>query len=83
MEIFTAESSITALLNVLREATDPSDRSGTNLETLQILFERMADEDSISVNSEAVAMATEILSVIQTWGDDDSTRETLQEYSAK
>ena len=83
MEIFTAESSITALWNELREATDPADRSGTNLETLQILFERVADEESISVNTEALMMATEILSVIQTWGDDDSTRETLQEYSAK
>ena len=78
-----AANSLMALWNELIAASDPADRSSQNLATVSLLFQRVARDDSISVDNETLMTATEIISVIQSWGNDDTTRQTLQEYSAK
>ena len=83
MQITMADMSLVPLLNELLKATDADDRSGRNLETVDRLFQRVTEDDSVSVNPDALKAATEILSVVQSWGEDDTTKETLQEYSAK
>ena len=83
MEITAAANSLMALWNELIAANDPADRSSQNLETVDLLFQRVAMNDSISVDNETLMTATEIISVIQSWGNNETTRQILQQYSAK
>jgi hypothetical protein len=82
MEITAAANSLMALWNELIAANDPADRSSQNLETVDLLFQRVAMNDSISVDNETLMTATEIISVIQSWGNNETTRQILQQYSA-
>ena len=83
MEITAAANSLMALWNELIAVNDLADRSSQNLETVGLLFQRVAQNDSISVDNETLMTATEIISVIQSWGSNETTRQILQQYSAK
>jgi hypothetical protein len=83
MEVTDADDSLMALELVLEQATDPSDRSSTNLDTITSIFHTVAESDSIEINRDAFETATTILSQIQSWGVDNTTRATLQNGSAE
>jgi hypothetical protein len=83
MDITTAESSLRGIEDILARATDPQDRSSTNLNTVNITFQTVAETDSIPVDGEALEIATRIVSELQGWGVDNTTRETLQDFSAE
>ena len=83
MEVTDADDSLMALELVLEQATDPSDRSSTNLDTITSIFHTVAENDSIEINRDAFETATTILSQIQSWGVDNTTRATLQNGSAE
>ena len=83
MEVQTAETSLMAVETELLQATDSDDRTTTNLDTVDITFQRVAVDDGVSVNREAIETATRIVSEIQEWGRDEGTRETLQSLSAE
>ena len=83
MGVSDADSSLEAVQMALADATDTEDRTSTNLETIDSIFHAVAEDDTISVDREAIDTATRILSQLQGWGEDTVTRETLHEYSAE
>ena len=83
MGVSDADSSLEAVQSVLADATDPEDRTSTNLETIDSIFHAVAEDDTISVNQEAFDTATRILSQLQGWGEDNTTRDTLHTLSAQ
>ena len=84
MGVINADASLMALQMVLEGATDPADRSNTNLETVKIVFETVVDEDSILVDSDGLESATLILSELQSWGNDNTTNlDVLHNSSAE
>lgn len=83
MGVTDADTSLTELHMVLEMATDPGDRSSTNLDTITTIFQAVAENDSIDVDWGAFETATTIISQIQSWGVDNRTRATLQNGSAE
>ena len=79
----TDASSLIELQMVLQQITDPGDYSSTNLETITTIFHVVAENNSIRVDNDAFQSATNILSQIQSWGMDSTTRATLQNDSAE
>ena len=79
----TDASSLIELQMVLQQTTDPGDYSSTNLETITTIFHDVAENNSIRVDNDAFQSATNILSQIQSWGMDSTTRATLQNDSAE
>ena len=67
----------------LEMATDPADRSSTNLQTVVMTFHDVAENESVSINGEVFDSATRIVSQLQSWGMDNSTLEILQNSSAE
>ena len=84
MGVNNVEESLIALEMVLANTTDPADISNTNLETIKITFEIIADNDSIAMDRDILESATHIISEIQSWGMNNATNLTvLQESSAE
>lgn len=83
MEITDATRSLMELQMALVNTTDPDDRSSTNLETITTIFEEVAENDSLLVNNDTLETATMILSQIVDWGDNETTRNVLQNRSAE
>ena len=64
-------------------ANHTDDQSSTNLNTVTNTFQIIAENESIAVNREVLVSATNILSLIQSWGMDNSILDILQNSSAE
>ena len=78
-----ADASLMAIQMVLEMATESGDRSSTNLDTINAIFHAVAENGSIEINRDALETATIILSEIQSWGMEKTTRAILQNSSAE
>ena len=83
MGVTNAESALMGIEMVLSMANDTEDRSMTNLNTVMNTLQTVAENDSISVNSEVLETTTRIVSALQEWGMDNSTVDILQSSSAE
>ena len=83
MGVTSAESTLMEIQMALSLANDTEDRSSTNLDTVTMTLQIVAENESIAVNREVVESATHILSAIQDWGMDNSTLDILQSASAE
>ena len=80
----TARSAVMGIQMVLSQVNETEDRSSTNLDTVEITFRKLVDENNnISIDEDILESATVILSDIQGWGMDNSSLETLQNTSAE
>ena len=80
----TARSAVTGIEMVLSQVNETEDRSSTNLDTVEITFRKLVDENNnISIDEDILGSAAVILSDIQSWGMDNSNLNTLQNTSAE
>ena len=83
MEVTSAETTLMEIQIALSLANDTEDRSSTNLDTVTMTLQIVAENESIAVNREVVESTTHILSAIQDWGMDNTTLNILQTSSAE
>ena len=79
----TARSAVMGIQMVLSQVNETVDRSSTNLDTIRVTFQKLVDENNISIDNDILESAAVILSDIQSWGMDNSSLETLQNTSAE
>ena len=83
MGVESADSALNGIQMALFLANETEDRSSTNLTTVTTTLQIIAENESIAVDGEVLIGATNILSLIQNWGMDDSTLGVLQNSSAE
>ena len=80
----TARSAVMGIQMVLSQVNETEDRSSTNLDTVEITFQKLVDENNnISIDEDILESAVVILSDIQGWGMDNSSLDILQNTSAE
>ena len=77
----TARSAVMEIQMAMAQVNETEDRSSTNLDTVTIIFQKLAND--ISIDRDILESATFILSDIQSWGMDNSSLDTLQDTSAE
>ena len=79
----TVENAVIAIEMAIAEVNETEDRSSTNLHTVEMTFQTLVENDTMSINRVVMESAIEILSHIQSWRMDNASLDALENTSAE
>ena len=79
----TVESAVIAIEMAISQVKETEDRSSTNLHTVEMTFQTLVENDTMSINRVVMESAIQILSHIQSWRMDNASLDVLGNTSAE
>ena len=76
-------NTVIAIEMAIAEVNETEDRSNTNLHTVEMTFQTLVENDTMSINRVVMESAIEILSHIQSWRMDNASLDALENTSAE